>query len=185
LQGKTRTRVEVPIHPDLEVRLLAFAGDNPGGFLCPTLARTRVDGRRGLSRQFAHLMSAAGLDQDQVRSARNAFSRKSFHSLHTRFQALWQTRAYPLIYERGSLGIRAWLSISAIRMSSSSRCAKLFLCCRDFPGRMKVEQELLKRRTPDRDYSPGSCPHRRSWLSTRDAAATSGRIFVPKRDLKG
>jgi hypothetical protein len=55
-QGRTRTRVEVPIHPDLEARLLAIAGDNPGGLLRPTLARTRVDGRHGLSRQFAHLM---------------------------------------------------------------------------------------------------------------------------------
>ena len=65
----------------------AIAGDNPRGFLCPTLARTRVDGRCGLSRQFAHLMSAAGLDQDQVRSARNAFSRKSFHSLQHSFSS--------------------------------------------------------------------------------------------------
>jgi integrase len=86
-QGKTRTRVEVPIHPDLEARLLAIAGDNPRGLLCPTLARTRVDGRRGLSRQFAHLMSAAALDQDQVRSARNAFSRKSVHSLRHSFSS--------------------------------------------------------------------------------------------------
>src|SRR5262249_45152365 len=84
-QGRTRTKVEVPIHPDLEARLLAIAGDNTDGLLCPTLARTRVDGRRGLSRQFAHLMSAAGLDQDQIRSARNAFSRKSFHSLRHSF----------------------------------------------------------------------------------------------------
>ena len=86
-QGRTRTRVEVPIHPDLEARLLAIAGDNPGGLLRPTLARTRVDGRHGLSRQFAHLMSAAGLDQDQVRSARKAFSRKSFHSLQHSFSS--------------------------------------------------------------------------------------------------
>ena len=32
-------------------------------------------------------MSAAGLDQDQVRSARNAFSRKSFHSLRHSFSS--------------------------------------------------------------------------------------------------
>jgi integrase len=98
-QGKTRTRVEVPIHPDLKTPLLAIAGDNPGGLLCTTLAHTRVDGRHGLSRQFAYLMSAAGLDQDQVRSARNAFSRKRFHSLRHSFSRPWQTRAYPLICE--------------------------------------------------------------------------------------
>ena len=80
-QGKTRARVEVPIHPDLEARLLAIAEDNPHGLLCPTLARMRVDGRHGLSRQFAKIMSDAGLEQDQVKSARNTFSRKSFHSL--------------------------------------------------------------------------------------------------------
>jgi integrase len=85
--AKTRTRVEVPIHPDLEARLLAIASDNPRGFLYPTLALTRVDGRRGLSRQFAHLMSAAARDQDQVRSARNAFSRKSFHPLRHSFSS--------------------------------------------------------------------------------------------------
>jgi integrase len=86
-QGRTRMRVEVPIHPDLEARFLAVAGDNPVDLLRPTLARTRVDGRNGLSRQFAYLMSAAGLDQDQVRSARNAFSGKSFHSLQHSFSS--------------------------------------------------------------------------------------------------
>jgi len=44
---------------------MAIAGDNPGDLLCPTLAHTRFDGRHGLSRQFAYLMSAVGLDQDQ------------------------------------------------------------------------------------------------------------------------
>jgi len=86
-QGKTRAKVEVPIHPDLEARLLAVVGDNPRGLLCPTLARTRVDGRHGLSRQFAKIMSDAGLEQDQVKSARNTFSRKSFHSLRHSFSS--------------------------------------------------------------------------------------------------
>jgi integrase len=86
-QGRTRTRVEVPIHPDLEARLLAIAGNNPGGLLRPTLARTRVDGRHGLSRQFAHLMRRPASTKNQVRSARNAFSRNSFHSLQHSFSS--------------------------------------------------------------------------------------------------
>jgi integrase len=84
-QGKTEARVEVPIHPDLEERLLAIAGDTPSGYLCPTLAKTRVDGRKGLSNQFAKIMRDAGLNQHQVKSAKNSFSRKSFHSLRHSF----------------------------------------------------------------------------------------------------
>jgi integrase len=86
-QAKTGRRVEVPIHPDLEEHLLAIAGDQRG-HLCQALANSRVDGRRGLSNQFAALMAQAGIDRRQVRSSRNRFSRKSFHSLRHSFSSV-------------------------------------------------------------------------------------------------
>ena len=84
-QGKTRRRVEVPIHPELEERLLGIAGDQRGGPLCPTLAKTRIDGRNGLSNQFARLLTKAGISAETVRAGKNRFSRKSFHSLRHSF----------------------------------------------------------------------------------------------------
>jgi len=85
-QGKTGHRVEVPLHPDLEERLMAIAGDSPGR-LCPMLSRLRVDGRNGLSNQFSALMSQAGIDKRQVQSSKNRFSRKSYHSLRHSFSS--------------------------------------------------------------------------------------------------
>jgi integrase len=85
-QGKTGRKVEVPIHTDLEKRLFAIAGDSPRGFLCPTLATLRTDGRKGLSNQFAGLMTKAGIDRRQVQSSKNRkFSQLSFHSLRHSF----------------------------------------------------------------------------------------------------
>jgi integrase len=86
-QGKTGQKVEVPIHQDLEDRLLSIAGDNPRGLLCPKLAKMSPDGRNGLSNQFARLMVKAGVDQRKVQSGRNWFSRKSFHSLRHSFSS--------------------------------------------------------------------------------------------------
>jgi integrase len=85
-QGKTGRRVVAPIHQDLESQLLFLAGsDTPGGQLCPVLAKTRNNGRAGLSAQFARLVKAAGIDPEEVQAARNRFSRKSFHSLRHSF----------------------------------------------------------------------------------------------------
>ena len=78
---------EVPLllAQELEEHLLSIARDQHGGFLCPTLARIRIDGRRGLSAQFMELMKQAGLSREQVQSNKNKFSRKSFHSLRHSF----------------------------------------------------------------------------------------------------
>ena len=85
-QGKTGRKVLAPIHQDLETQLLAIASsDNPGGYLCPILAKTRPNGHLGLSAQFKRLMQAAGVDSQEVQSAHNKFSRKSFHSLRHSF----------------------------------------------------------------------------------------------------
>ena len=83
-QGKTSRAIEIPLHPELADHLLERAGDQ-GGYLCPTLAKTRLNGRRGLSNQFAGLMESAGCSREQVRSTKNSFARKSFHSLRHSF----------------------------------------------------------------------------------------------------
>jgi integrase len=84
-QGKTRRRVEVPIHPELEQRLLEIADDQQDGHLCPTLAKARIDGRNGLSNQFARLLAGVGISAETVHAGKNRFSRKSYHSLRHSF----------------------------------------------------------------------------------------------------
>jgi integrase len=87
-QGKTGSRVEVPIHPELEEHLLKIAGDSPSGFLCPKLGQVKIGGRSGLSRQFADLMAKAGLDQRQIQLSKSRkFSQLSFHSLRHSFSS--------------------------------------------------------------------------------------------------
>jgi integrase len=87
-QGKTGSRVEVPIHSELEKHLLQIAGDNPSGFLCPSLGQVRISGRSGLSKLFAGLMAKAGLDQRQIQLSKNRkFSQLSFHSLRHSFSS--------------------------------------------------------------------------------------------------
>ena len=44
-----------------------------------------IDGRRGLCAQFGHLMNAAGIDPQEVQSARRRFPRKSYHALRHSF----------------------------------------------------------------------------------------------------
>jgi integrase len=87
-QSKTGSRVEIPIHPDLESHLHSMAGDDARGPLCPTLANVPISGRSGLSRQFAAIMAQAGVDQRQVQSSENRkFSALSFHSLRHSFSS--------------------------------------------------------------------------------------------------
>jgi integrase len=84
-QSKTGRTVEVPMHPDLEARLLAIATDNAHGYLCPTLSQVSPDGRSGLSNQFSRLMAKARIDPQRVKVGKHFFSRKSFHSLRSSF----------------------------------------------------------------------------------------------------
>jgi integrase len=83
-QGKTSRTIEIPLHPELESHLLTIASDQ-GGYLCPTLSQTRLNGHTGLSNQFAGLMESAGCSREQVQSTKNTFARKSFHSLRHSF----------------------------------------------------------------------------------------------------
>jgi integrase len=96
-QGKTGTKVEVPIHSDLEDHLCLIAGDNPSGYLCGELSKGKISGRSGLSKQFAAIMAEAGIDQRQVQSSKNRkFSQLSFHSLrHSFASALTKANVSP------------------------------------------------------------------------------------------
>ena len=95
-QSKTGKRVEVPIHSELEEHLLSFAGDNPRGFLSPTLAKLKTGGEGGLSQQFASIMANAGIDQRQVQTSRSRkFSRLSFHSLRHGFSSVLANAGIP------------------------------------------------------------------------------------------
>jgi len=83
--SKTGKEIQVPVHPQLREHLQQLAGDDPHGFLCPSLATVRNAGRNGLSDQFVQLMDRCGVDRHIVQSSkRHRFSRLSFHSLrHT------------------------------------------------------------------------------------------------------
>jgi integrase len=83
-QGKTGTRVVVPIHPQLEEHLLGMAGEH-GGALCPTLSKLGSAGRGGLSNQFALVMMEAGIDRHAVQLGANKTARKSYHCLRYSF----------------------------------------------------------------------------------------------------
>jgi integrase len=83
-QGKTGSRVIVPIHPELGEHLCQIASDR-GGPLCPTLASMPSTGRDGLSQQFIKLMYQAGIDPQIVKTSKHALPLKSFHSLRHSF----------------------------------------------------------------------------------------------------
>ena len=96
LEGKTlsfmpakterkRKRLEVPLHPRL-VSWLAGRGasDDPNAPLFPSLHKTNVSGKAGLSSQFVAIMNAGGIDRRNVRvgtKERRAQNARSFHSL--------------------------------------------------------------------------------------------------------
>jgi integrase len=82
-QGKTQQKVVLPIHPTLAEHLLSIAGDQ-GGSVCPVLARTHIS---QLSTGFVELMRRAGIDSESVKTSKNAFATKSFHSLRHSFSS--------------------------------------------------------------------------------------------------
>ena len=82
--AKTKSVVEVPMHHTLQAHLEAMAGDS-AGIISPTLARQKIPGRSGLSRQFMEIMRAAGIDPGKVEGKNRTFSKLSFHSLRHGF----------------------------------------------------------------------------------------------------
>lgn len=85
-QGKTAKSIKIPLHRRLLAHLESKAGvDTAADFVTPELAKGRVGGCTGLSKQFAQIMRRAGVDQRTKETASGRkFSARSFHSLrHT------------------------------------------------------------------------------------------------------
>ncbi len=94
---KSKKEVSLPLHPALSSFLLSLpSADSESAPLFPDLAGKKPGGAHGLSKSFAKIMAAAGVDSMKVERAFNAktggskrgkgrqLSRRSFHSLrHT------------------------------------------------------------------------------------------------------
>ncbi len=88
---KTKSRVKVPMHPELESFLLELSAPSSGKeFVFPDLASRGTGGRSGLSRTFARIMARARISGSVVRE-RNKSGRTirslSFHSLRHSFSS--------------------------------------------------------------------------------------------------
>ncbi len=88
-QRKTGKPAWIPIHPCLARHLTkAVEGLGSEDFVCPSLANRKTGGKTGLSREFAGIMRAAGIDQCIVPGqGKRRFSKLSFHSLRHSFNS--------------------------------------------------------------------------------------------------
>jgi integrase len=84
--------ITLPMDESLEAYLLDVPGaDEPGNFLCPTLAKVKIGGRRGLSRQFSDIIEKAGVEQEWIEPAKKGgrrFGKYGFHSFRHTFTSL-------------------------------------------------------------------------------------------------
>jgi integrase len=84
--------ITLPMDASLEAYLLDLPGaDEPGHFLCPTLAKAKIGGRRGLSRQFSDIIEKAGVEQEWIEPAKEGgrrFGKYGFHSFRHTFTSL-------------------------------------------------------------------------------------------------
>ena len=92
-QLKTGTRIQIPIHEELQQHLetlASSAGAQAAEFLTPKLAERETGGAHGLSLQFAAIMREAGVSAGKISSGtRRKQSERGFHSLrHTFISAL-------------------------------------------------------------------------------------------------
>ncbi len=82
----------VPIHPDLETYLLTLpSSDKADGFLCPTLGGVKAGDRAKLSKEFAAILAAAGIDRragKEKHGMGRTFYRLGFHSLRHTFTSM-------------------------------------------------------------------------------------------------
>jgi integrase len=88
---KTRGRVVVPIHPELETYLLNLPAPDTGkAFVFPKLAGDETGGRSGLSRTFARIMARARIEGEIARKANKegrTVRTLTFHSLRHSFSS--------------------------------------------------------------------------------------------------
>ncbi|MCW1886040.1 site-specific integrase [Luteolibacter flavescens] len=91
--SRKRKILTIPLHPSLEDFLLKHPlSDDPAASLFPSLAKTSVAGRNGLSLQFGALMEFAGICRNVIKQASDGAGRtqyaRSFHSLRHTFTSL-------------------------------------------------------------------------------------------------
>lgn len=98
LQGKTKRRVEVPIHPEFENWLRAIPEPNRNLFVFPSFEGKTCAGRNGLSGQFRLIMKKANIEGTIIKKAgskgRNR-STLSFHSLRHSFNSAMANAGVP------------------------------------------------------------------------------------------
>lgn len=94
-KGKRGKKVFIPLHPSLHSYLMGLESPDDGeAFVFPKLAKMKLSGQKGISRQFLALMSAAGIvapvarargkAAEGVKNAGREVKALSFHSLrHT------------------------------------------------------------------------------------------------------
>ena len=87
-----KSKVETPIHPELQEYLVASAGlDNPNAPVFPELYDKPGPGKSGLSMAFRRIMERAGIDGGLIRVAEGKKGRNlsalSFHSLRHSFNS--------------------------------------------------------------------------------------------------
>lgn len=82
---KTKSPVEIPIHPALLKHLMTIANSaDPKSPLCPELAKTPKGRRFYLSREFARICKDAGVENEMKGEGVRKVSTKTYHSLrHT------------------------------------------------------------------------------------------------------
>jgi integrase len=91
---KSRKKKEllIPIHPDLEAYLLTLpSSDRADGFLCSTVGGVAAGDRASLSKRFAAVLTAAGIDRRAGRQKQGkgrTFYRLGFHSLRHTFNSM-------------------------------------------------------------------------------------------------
>jgi integrase len=85
---KTKKPVTIPLHPGLEQQLLKSPGIGKAS-LFPTLAGVGTGGKHGLSRQFAGIMSRAGIEGKITRHTEKGRANRSlsFHCLRHSFNS--------------------------------------------------------------------------------------------------
>ena len=96
IQGKTKRRVEMPIHPEFEGWLIQIPDENRAGYVFPSLAGKTSAGRNGLSGMFRRIMERAGVEGKIIekKGTKGEAVRPSL-STHfaTRSTLRWQTPA--------------------------------------------------------------------------------------------
>ena len=91
-KSRKKRELVIPLHPDLEAYLLTLpSSDKPDGFLCPVLGGVKAGDRAKLSKQFAAILDAAGIDRragQKKHGKGRTFHRLGFHSLRHTFNSM-------------------------------------------------------------------------------------------------